>query len=78
MTGIGHSIGAAVTGNRQLEAWEWGPILMLGILAAVVAGAGFWQPKILAWPLVILAAWIALSFIAEAVTLWWSGRDAHD
>jgi phosphatidylserine/phosphatidylglycerophosphate/cardiolipin synthase-like enzyme len=78
MTGIGHSIGAAVTGNRQLEAWEWVPILTLGLIAALVAALGFWQPKILAWPIIALAAWIAVSFVAEAVTLWWSGRDAHE
>ena len=40
MTGIGHSIGAAVTGNRQLESWESMPVLTLGILAAIVAAFG--------------------------------------
>jgi hypothetical protein len=78
MTGIGHSLGAAVTGNRQLEAWESSPVLGIGLLAAVVAGLGFWQPRVLAWPFAILAAWIAISFIAEAVTLWWSGRDKRE
>jgi hypothetical protein len=78
MTGIGHSIGAAVTGNRQLEAWESTPLFVLGLVAAVVAALGFWQPRILAWPAVVLAAWIAVSFVTEAVTLWWSGRDKHE
>jgi cardiolipin synthase A/B len=78
MTGLGHSLGAAVTGNRQLEAWESSPVLGIGLLAAVVAGFGFWQPKVLAWPLAILAGWIAISFIVEAVTLWWSGRDRRE
>ena len=78
MTGIGHSLGAAVTGNRQLEAWESSPVFTIGLLAAVVAGFGFWQPRVLAWPLAILAAWIAVSFITEAVTLWWSGRDRRE
>lgn len=78
MTGIGHSIGAAVTGNRQLEAWESTPVLALGLVAGVVAALGFWQPKILAWPVVVLAGWTAISFITEAVTLWWAGRDKHE
>ena len=78
MTGIGHSVGAAVTGNRQLEAWESSPVLGIGLLAGLVAVFGFWHPKVLAWPLAILAAWIAISFIAEAVTLWWSGRDTRE
>ena len=78
VTGIGHSIGAAVTGNRQLESWESTPVLTLGILAAIVAALGYWQPRILSWPVVFLCAWIALSFITEAVTLWWSGRDRRE
>jgi hypothetical protein len=78
VTGIGHSIGAAVTGNRQLESWESTPVLTLGVLAAIVAALGYWQPRILSWPVVFLCSWIALSFITEAVTLWWSGRDRRE
>jgi hypothetical protein len=78
VTGIGHSIGAAVTGNRQLESWESTPVLALGVAAALVAGLGFWQPKILSWPVVMLAAWVAVSFITEAVTLWWTRKDTRE
>jgi cardiolipin synthase A/B len=74
MTGFGHSIGAAVTGNRQLEAWEYAPVLALGLIAAFVAVLGFWKPRALAWPAAIFAAWIALSFLVEALGLWRSGR----
>ena len=74
MTGFGHSIGAAVTGNRQLEAWEYVPVLALGGVAAVVAVLGFWKPRSLAWPAAIFSAWIAVSFIVEAVSLWWKGK----
>jgi len=44
------------------------------LLAAVVAVLGFWKPRSLAWPAAIFAAWIAVSFIVEAVNLWWIGR----
>jgi hypothetical protein len=49
-------------------------VLALGVLAAVIAVLGFWKPRSLAWPAAILAAWIAVSFIVEAVGLWWSGK----
>ncbi len=69
MTGLGHSIGAAVTGNRQLESWESMPLLVLGAIMALVAVLGFWKPRVLAWPLSVACAWIALSFIAESLGL---------
>jgi len=70
MTGLGRSIGAAVTGNRRLEEFEFAPLMTFGAILAVVAGLAFWYPRVFAWPLAGLAGWTGLSFIAEAVTLW--------
>ena len=69
MTGLGHSISAAVMGTRQLEAWESAPLLTLGVMLAVTAGVGLWWPRVLAWPLAAIAGWLGLSFIAEAFGL---------
>lgn len=69
VTGLGHSISDAVTGNRQLEAWESAPLLALGIILGLTAGLALWRPMVVAWPLAILLAWISLSFIAEATGL---------
>jgi len=70
MTGIGHSIGAAVIGNRRLESWESAPLLMLGPLLVAIAVVGLWQPFLLAWPLALLAGWIGLSIVSEGLRLW--------
>jgi uncharacterized membrane protein (DUF2068 family) len=40
----------------------------------LVAALGLWKPRVLAWPAAVFAAWIALSFIVEALGLWRSGR----
>jgi cardiolipin synthase A/B len=66
---VGHSVGAAAMGNRQLEEWESAPLLTIGAVLVVFAGIGLWQPKVLAWPIGILVAWIGLSFLAQALGL---------
>jgi phosphatidylserine/phosphatidylglycerophosphate/cardiolipin synthase-like enzyme len=68
--GLGHSITAAVSGNRQLEIWELMPLLALGILVSVIAGLLVWKPHVLAWPFAILAGWIGVSLILEAFGVW--------
>jgi phosphatidylserine/phosphatidylglycerophosphate/cardiolipin synthase-like enzyme len=70
MSGIGRSIGAAVTGNRRLEDFEYAPLFTFGAILFVIAGLAFWWPRAFAWPLAALAAWIGISFIMEAVSLW--------
>lgn len=68
--GIGRSIGAAVTGNRPLEEFEYAPLLSFGTVLALVAALSIVYPRLLAWPVAMVAGWTALSFVAEAATLW--------
>jgi cardiolipin synthase len=70
VTGVGRSLGAAVTGNRPLENYEITPIVSVALLLTAVAGIGFFAPRLLAWPVAGLAAWIALTFLAEAWQVW--------
>ena len=70
MTGLGRSIGAAVTGNRRLEEFEFAPLFTFGTLLVVLAGVGVTYPRAVAWPLALLAGWTGLSFVAEAVAMW--------
>jgi phosphatidylserine/phosphatidylglycerophosphate/cardiolipin synthase-like enzyme len=70
VTDVGRSIGAAVTGNRPLEDFEAGPVIGTALLLSAVATLGFLAPTALAWPLAAVALWMAITFFAEAWTLW--------
>jgi phosphatidylserine/phosphatidylglycerophosphate/cardiolipin synthase-like enzyme len=66
VTGMGRSLGAAVTGNRPLEDFEIVPVMLAALVLALVAIVAFVAPRALAWPLAVIAAWTALTFVAEA------------
>lgn len=70
VTGVGRSIGAAVTGNRALENYEVTPILAVAGALAVLAIVGLFAPRLLAWPVALLAGWLAMSFLADAWQTW--------
>jgi phosphatidylserine/phosphatidylglycerophosphate/cardiolipin synthase-like enzyme len=70
VTGVGHSLGAAVSGNRPLEDFEVVPVLGAALLLAATAVIGFVAPRVLAWPVAALAAWMAATFLVDA----WSIR----
>jgi hypothetical protein len=67
--GLTNSIGAAVTGNRQLEIWELLPLLLLGLFVLAIGVVAWRAPRVLAWPLAIACIWVGLSFVAEAAGL---------
>ncbi len=70
LTGIGHSLGAAVMGSRELEEWEVAPLFGVGLVVSGVAALAIVFPKVLTWPLAIVAGWVGLSLIAESFGLW--------
>ena len=70
VTGLGRSIGAAVTGNRRLEDFEFAPLFTFGTLLAVLAAIGIVYPRVIAWPLAGLAGWSGLSFVWRAISMW--------
>ena len=74
MSGIGRSIGAAVTGNRRLEDFEYAPLFTFGALLLFLSFLVFWWPRGFSWPLAVLGGWIAFSFILEGASLWWHRR----
>jgi phosphatidylserine/phosphatidylglycerophosphate/cardiolipin synthase-like enzyme len=70
VTGVGRSLGAAVTGNRRLEDFEAGPVLATAFALMAMAAVAFFAPRALAWPFAVLAFWTAITFVAEAWKLW--------
>jgi phosphatidylserine/phosphatidylglycerophosphate/cardiolipin synthase-like enzyme len=69
VTGWSHAVGAAVSGNRELESWESAPVLTLGLVMALVAAAGVLWPASLAWPLSVVFGAGGVSLLTTAVGL---------
>ena len=70
VTGVGRSLGAAISGNRPLEDFELMPLVAVGLLLALVALIGVFAPRVLAWPVALFTAWTAVTFLAEGWSEW--------
>ncbi len=70
VTGVGRSLGAAVTGNRALENFELRPIVTVAALLAAFGAVGAFVPWLLAWPVSAILLWLAFSLLAEAWQVW--------
>ena len=66
MTGLGHSVGAAVTGNRPLEIYELAPLVFFGALLIAFAVLVWWQPVVIGDIVAVLVAWMGVSLIVDA------------
>jgi len=66
---VGSALGAALTNRRTLGPAEAG---LLGTMAVLVFGiatiAALW-PRAIAWPLAIIGAWLAISWLLKSVSL---------
>jgi cardiolipin synthase len=71
---VGSALGAALTNRRTLGPAEAG---LLGTMALVVFGvaaiAALW-PRVIAWPLAVIGAWLAISWLLKSVSIWRSGQ----
>ena len=71
---VGSALGAALTNRRTLGPAEAG---LLATMALVVMGvvliAALW-PRVIAWPIAFLGAWLALSWLLKSWSLWRSPR----
>jgi phosphatidylserine/phosphatidylglycerophosphate/cardiolipin synthase-like enzyme len=70
VSGVGRSVGAAVTGSRPLGDYELVPLLSGGLLLVGLAAAAYAYPSVVVWPAVALAVWTGLSLLGEAMRLW--------
>ena len=71
---VGSALGAALTNRRTLGPAEAG---LLGTMALLVFGiavvAALW-PRAIAWPLAIIGAWLAISWLLKSLSLLRRGR----
>jgi cardiolipin synthase A/B len=70
VTGLSRSLGAAMTGNRPLEDFEYPPLLAFGTMLVVLALLAFFKPKVLAWPVAVMGMWAGLTLLVEAAQIW--------
>jgi phosphatidylserine/phosphatidylglycerophosphate/cardiolipin synthase-like enzyme len=70
VTGVARSVGAALTASRPVEAFEVGPLLVLGAFVAAMAGVAVWYPWVVAWPLAAFFVWAAATLLLDAWFAW--------
>ena len=75
---IANSIGAAMTDRRVLGHAESGPLLMAGLALLASAILSIAWPRLLAWPLAVVALWSGVSLLARWLHLLRSRRRAED
>src|SRR5690606_13080601 len=61
VTGVARSVGAAVTGSRPIEAFEAGPLALLGTVCVALAAVGFYSPWLLGWPIAAFVLWAGIT-----------------
>jgi len=66
---LGNTFGAVVTARRALGPAEAVVLLYGAASLTVLAIVGWRWPKVLAWPLAVLALWVAASWVIESIRL---------
>ena len=72
--GIGSAVGAAITNRRVLGPAEARVMAGAGLLLLVVSGVAMKWPRVVAIPLAVVMAWVALSLLFRAATLRLHGK----
>jgi cardiolipin synthase len=67
---VGSALSAALTNRRTLGPTEAGLLTVVAIVMIVIAVVGASFPRMLAWPIALLAAWFGLAWAWKAWTLW--------
>ena len=66
---VGSALGAALTNRRALGATEAGLLFVVSaIVIAIGVIAALW-PRVLAWPLAVICAWLGVAWTAKAIAL---------
>ena len=62
---LGSAVGAAVTGQRPLESFEFRPLITFGTALLLLAALGFWKPHFVFWPIGAMLAALGLQLVAR-------------
>ena len=66
---MGSALSAALTNRRPLGAAEAGLLVKMAILAMLVAIVNALWPRVVAWPLAFVAAWLGIAWLVKAIYL---------
>jgi cardiolipin synthase len=62
---LANTVGAAISNRRVLGQTESGPLMIAGFLLIACSAIGFWWPRVVAWPLAVIALWIGTSLVVR-------------
>jgi cardiolipin synthase len=68
--GIGNAVGAAIADRRELGPAEAGLMAWVGVPLLVLAAAAMAFPRVIALPLALVGAWIAIALLVRAWRLY--------
>ncbi len=66
---VGSALGAALTNRRTLGPAEAGLLAIMACAAIGIGAVAALWPRVLAWPLAVLATWVGLAWAAKAYAL---------
>jgi hypothetical protein len=64
---LGSAVGAAVTGQRPLESFEFRPLIAFGTTLLLLAALGFWKPHLVFWPIGGVLAALGLQLVVRGI-----------
>ena len=71
---VGSALGAALTNRRTLGPAEAGLLGTMALLVSSIAVIAALWPRAIAWPVAVIGAWLAISWLLKSASLWWRGR----
>jgi cardiolipin synthase len=71
---VGHTVAAAITNTRVLEAVEANIAFLAGLLLGAFGALAFAFPRFVAYPLAAIAVWLALALVYRSLELRRRGR----
>ncbi len=66
---VGSTLNAAVRGNRQLSQAESSSLFSIAFLLLILTAIAVFIPRVIAYPLAVIAVWGGILFLAKAVKL---------
>jgi len=66
---VGSALGAALTNRRTLGATEAGLLFLVSGIVFTIGVVAALFPRVLAWPLALICAWLGIAWTAKAIAL---------